>query len=184
MPFGSSASGTRHKAEEKKKETTGTFGGQGSVGSSAERKSSPAKPMATQQREESPGLGLKAAGSDASKPKSALFKKPTSGPFAKKNATSGGFGISGNASGAGAPKSDGLFYPGAKDPPQTTPNQFNSIGSFGARNDSAPAAGAGGFSKKGISDRDRKSSSNIEEVYSDDQFEEESLGNSQLNVIS
>ena len=182
MPFGSSASGTRHKAEEKKKETTGTFGGQGSVGSSAERKPSPAKPMA-KQREESPGLGSK-ADSDAGKPKSALFKKPTSGPFAKKGATSGGFGGAGNASGAGAPKSDGLFYPGAKDPPQTTPNQFNSIGSFGARNDSAPAAGAGGFSKKGISDRDRKSSSNIEEVYSDDNFEEESLGNSQLNVIS
>ena len=31
-------------------------------------------------------------------------------------------------------------------------------------------------------DRERKSSSNIEEAYSEDGFEEESLGNSQLNA--
>jgi len=40
----------------------------------------------------------------------------------------------GGGSGTATQKSDGLYYPGAaKDPPQGAPNQFSSIGSFGAR---------------------------------------------------
>ena len=48
------------------------------------------------------------------------------------------------------------------------------IGNKFGNNDVRKSADAGAASK----DRDRKSSSNIEEVYSEDGFEEESLGNS------
>ena len=73
-----------------------------------------------------------------------------------------------------------FFYPNAQkssDPP----GQFSSIGSFGAgkdKNTTTPAANKSDSLRKS---RDRKSSSNIEEAYSDDGFDEESMGQSQLN---
>jgi hypothetical protein len=114
--------------------------------------------------------------SDTSKPldnKPKLFKGSATNPFAKRTAGSSAFGGLGSAATNVAPKSEpGLFYPGSQtakpaDPPA---NQFSSITSFGNRNDVVK-----------VSERERKSSSNIEEAYDDDDFDEESLGNSQLN---
>lgn len=157
--------GSRHMAEERK-QTTATFGGK----DSSEKKSSPTKPA--QQREESPNLNRQA--STDNKPK--LFKGGGTNPFAKRQAAAANFGGS-SAAASQEPKNDGLFYPGSQaqaQKPASGNNQFSSITSFGA--------GAGGNSK--MVDRDRKSSSNIEEAYSEDGFDEESLGNSQLNVVS
>lgn len=63
------------------------------------------------------------------KPK--LFKAPSSGPFAKRSAPTTTSNFGGNS----APKNDGLFYPGGSTTTQAKPdNQFSSITSFGARN--------------------------------------------------
>ena len=107
---------------------------------------------------------------DDKKPKSGLFKAPKSGPFAKKASTGsggGGFGLGGASNAAAEPKDDGLFYPNArKDPSPSANHGFDSFG--GGIKNTGPGVG---LAKKS----DRKSSSNIEEAYSDDGFEEESL---------
>lgn len=117
------------------------------------------------------------------KPK--LFKGSSTNPFAKRTAATTGPSYAGGNSGAGVPpKSDGLFYPGgqtasskpSEQQPATT-NQFSSITSFGAKNNNNNNASVP------INQRERKSSSNIEEAldYDDDDFEDESIGQSQLN---
>ena len=118
----------------------------------------------------------------ASKAPSKLFKGSSTNPFAKRSpsgaAPSGGSGL-GTAAGA---KPDGLFYPGSQTTKPSDPvGQFSSLGSFGAggARDNKPSNAVDGVDALRKS-RDRKSSSNIEEAYSDDGFAEESLGQSQL----
>ena len=121
----------------------------------------------------------------ASKAPSKLFKGSSTNPFAKRSpagaAPSGG-GAFGQGTAAGT-KPDGLFYPGAPAAKPSDPaGQFSSLGSFGAGgardNNPSNAVDGGDALRKS---RDRKSSSNIEEAYSDDGFDDESLGQSQLN---
>jgi hypothetical protein len=160
--------GSRHQAVEERKQTTATFGGR----DSSEKNDSPPKSHSAL-RDDSSGMNRQS--STDNKPK--LFKGGGTNPFAKRQANAAQFGGASGTSST-APKNDGLFYPGsnaaATKPPTTSQpsgNQFSSITSFGARNNSSGVPGK-------VSDRERKSSSNIEEAYSEDGFDEESLGNS------
>ena len=160
---------------EEKKQTTATFGGHSSTAAPKEQPEKKRDDSSSLTREKQTSGGV----SD-NKPK--LFKGSSTNPFSKRTAPATGPSFSGNTaagSASTAPKNDGLFFPGSNkttqpDPAPATTNNFSSITSFGARNQAAANEAA----KSG----DRKSSSNIEEALDyDDDFEEESLGQSQLN---